>query len=138
MKRSVRAFAVFILLLLFVACSGVGTKATLILTESPWTGWTEEQPEDSVYTFDNVQKGTVIYDYCIFGKITVEKVTDKEILLRFDDSCFVEMNEDGRSYSFEIEPLESLRIKRGEEKKIISQTLDGGVTLTIAYSDKER
>ena len=106
--------------------------AKLTVTEAPWTGWTEEQPDPTVTVFEEFPEGTVLYDREIGGKVSVEKLTEETIVLRFVDSCFVASNGDG-TISLTATPLETVTIARGEEIEVVTATMDAGVFLTIRY-----
>ncbi len=115
------------------ACKSAELHATVTLTEQWWTGWTREQPEPTVTTFADVAEGTVLYDSEYDGTITVSSVTEEAIGLRIEHSCFTEPNENG-TINLTAAPIETLTVQRGEEKELVTQTLDAGVVLRIAYS----
>ncbi len=117
----------------FSACKGAELHAAVTLTEQWWTGWTEEQPEPTVTAFEDVAEGTVIYDSKYDGTITVSSVTEEAIELRIEHSCFTEPNENG-TINLLAEPTETLTVQRGEEKKLVTLSMDAGVVLRIAYS----
>ena len=127
--------------LLFAACAaaqkpagGDSAKMTLTLTTQYWTGWSEEQPEATVQSFENVAEGTVIYDGgSFYGIVEVAEVTADGIRLSLHDSCFVEPN-DGGGINLTAPSVESLTIQLGEEKELVSKSLDGGVYLWIALT----
>jgi len=134
MKRKIFLWAVLIVMTVVMpACKGAELHATVTLTEQWWSGWTEEQPEPTVKTFTDVAEGTVLYDSAFDATITVSGVTEEAIVLQIEHSCFTEPNEDG-SISLGAEPIKTVTVKRGEEKELVTQTLDGGVTLRIAYA----
>ena len=108
-----------------------GELPTLILKETLWSGWSKEQPEPTEYTFETIVKGNVIYD-TEYGTISVDSLSDAAIVLRIDSSRFVEPNENG-TVNLTANPVESIRVKCGEEKRIVTQTLDGGIWLTVRY-----
>ena len=116
-----------------------GFEPTLTVTETPWTGWTPEQPEPTTNTFEGITEGSVVYDDNVYGKITVVNVTDSIVELKieyatYEDivlSTFVETQ--GSGYSLTADPLETITIPRGKEFEIASQTMDGGVILTFKY-----
>ena len=106
--------------------------AKLTVTETPWTGWTEAQPDPTVTVFEEFSEGTVLYDKAPWGKVSVEKLTDETIILRFVDSSFVGSNQDG-TVNLMGTPLETVTIARGEEIEVVTATMDAGIFLTIRY-----
>ena len=106
--------------------------AKLTLTEAPWTGWTQAQPAPTVTVFEDFSEGTVLYDKDYWGKVSVEELTDETIILRFVDSCFVEPNQDG-TINLMATPLDTVTIARGEETKVVTATMDAGISLTIRF-----
>ena len=104
----------------------------LTVTETPWTGWTPEQPEPTTNTFEGITEGTVVYSSQIFGKIKVETVNQSTIELKIEGSTFAESNYNG-TINLTGQTLEKLTIQRGEEVVIASKSMDAGVTLTIRY-----
>lgn len=106
--------------------------AKLTLTETPWTGWTQAQPAPTVTVFEDFSEGTVLYDKDYLGKVSVEELTDETIILRFVDSCFVEPNQDG-TINLRATPLDTVTIARGEETKVVTATMDAGISLTIRF-----
>ena len=134
MKRKIFLWAVLIVMTVVMpACKGAELHATVTLTEQWWSGWTEEQPEPTVKTFTDVAEGTVLYDSAFDATITVSDVTEEAIVLQIEHSCFTEPNEDG-SINLGAEPIKTVTVKRGKEKELVTQTLDGGVILRIAYA----
>ena len=107
-------------------------EAKLTLTETQWPGWTEEQPDPTVTVFEEFSEGTVLYNKAYFGKVSVEKLTEETVVLRFDDSCFVASNGDG-TINLSATPLDTVTIARGEEIEVVTATMDAGVFLTIRY-----
>lgn len=108
-------------------------EAKLTVTETPWTGWTEEQPDPAVTVFNDFSEGTVLYNKAYFGKVSVEKLTEEAIVLRFVDSCFVASNGDG-TINLSAPPLDTVTIVRGEEIKVVTATMDAGISLTIRFA----
>ncbi len=134
MKRKIFLWAVLIVMTVAMpACKGAELHATMTLTEQWWSGWTKERPEPTVKTFEDVAEGTVLYDSAYDGTITVSGVTKEAIVLQIEHSCFVEPNENG-SINLGAEPVKTVTVKRGKEKELVTQTLDGGVILRIAYA----
>ena len=88
----------------------------------------------TVYTFENIKEGTVIYE-SLFGTVRVAKMTDDSVQLTLENACFVEPNEDGRSIDLSADPLESITVRRGEEKVLASQSMDAGVWLTVRVGE---
>ena len=101
--------------------SGGVTKMTLTLVEQHWTGWSEEQPEPIVHTFENVSEGSVIYNSFYYGTIQVDEVTADGVRLSLINSGLVEPNENG-TINLTADPITSLTIARGEKKELVSQT----------------
>ena len=149
MKRSL--FLIILAALLLLGCAGgaktvdapkpqddpaadCGAAPVLTLTEQYWTGWQKEQPEPTVYTFENIKEGTVIYE-SLFGTVRVAKVTDDSVQLTLENACFVEPNQDGRGINLMADPLESITVRRGEEKVLASQSMDAGVWLTVRVGE---
>ena len=108
------------------------TEAKLTVTETPWTGWTQEQPDPIVTVFEDFSEGTVLYNKAFFGKVSVEKLTEEAIVLRFVDSCFVGSNQDG-TVNLMGTPLETVTIARCKETEVVTATMDAGIFLTIRY-----
>ena len=134
MKRKIFSWMILIAMTAALsACKGAELHATVTLTEQWWSGWKKEQPEPTVITFADVAEGTVLYDSAYDGTITVSGVTEEAVVLQIEHSCFVEPNENG-NINLGAAPVKTLTVKRGEEKELVTQTLDGGVTLRIAYA----
>lgn len=126
-----------------VGLAGVGTllyffvfrptpEFRLLVTYRGWSGWSEEQPKPEEDVFDPVTVGTDLY----YG-IKVKKVRYNSIIIEFqkDRYSYVEPNPD-RTINLRKEPLEKLVIKCGEEKEIVTQSMDGGTHLYFKLEKK--
>jgi len=80
--------------------------------------------------YKNPSAGEVIYEG-FSSTVTVKSVKKDKINLTLD-GCLIEPNEDG-SINMRAEPLKKLTIAKGESVTLKSQTMDGGVTLTIQF-----
>lgn len=102
----------------------------LTVTKQGWTGWTPEQPEPEVSVYDNVTVGKEMY-YSIMGDdccVTIQEVGADYIVVAFSYNYFVEPNSNG-GISLSGESLKTLEVKVGEEKKVVTQTMDAGTYL---------
>ena len=135
-QRTVTCFLVaMIAIMAFSGCHRVDqerAEAKLTLTETPWSGRTQNLPDPTVTVFEEFSEGTVLYDKEFGGKVSVEKLTEKTIELRFAHSCFVVPNEDG-TINLTATPLDTVTIARGEEIKVVTKSLDYGINLTIRF-----
>ena len=132
LQKTVLLLVLIAAMLSVTACGNADQTPTLTVTAVQWSGWSKEQPAPTEDTFENVKKGTVVYDG-FGGTVTAVRVSNDSVELRLDNSVFVEPNEDG-TINLTAESIESVTIKRGEEKRIDTATLDGGVRLIIRYS----
>ena len=135
-QRTVICFlAAMIAIMAFSGCQKVDqerVEAKLTVTEAPWSGRTQTQPDPTVTVYESYPEGTVLYDKEFGGKVSVEKLTEKTIELRFAHSCFVVPNEDG-TINLTATPLDTVTIAHGEEIKVVTQSLDYGIYLTIRF-----
>ena len=135
-QRTVTCFLVaMIAIMAFSGCHRVDqerAEAKLTLTETPWSGRTKNLPDPTVTVFEEFSEGTVLYDKEFGGKVSVEKLTDETIVLRFAHSNFVVSNEDG-TINLTATPLDTVTIARGEEIKVVTKSLDYGINLTIRF-----
>ena len=137
MKRIIMLSTVILMLAVtLAACKNAVVSSTLTITEKTWSGWTREQPEPVITVYENVVEGTVIYDNPHFGTITVERATDETVVLRIDGSSFVRPNENG-TVNLNADPIDSLTVGYGEEREIVTPTLDAGKVILIQYGTAE-
>ena len=135
MKKKYASIIIFfvVILICLSACQKTDmsrSKLNLTVKEQEWTGDTQNQPEPTVNVYDDIENGMVIFDRNGIGKITVDSANDTQIQLRLDDSSFVEENDNG-TIDLLCDPIKELIVKCGEEKVIVSQTMDWGVILSI-------
>ena len=133
MRRTILVLALLVLLMpVLSVCQGTEAgSGSLVVTEQYWTGWSQEQPEPIVTSWERIEKGSVIYDGP-FGTITVKSVSGGRIRLSIQSSSFVRPYRVG-TIKLKTGPIQSLTVRRGREAKIVTETLDFGVSLTIRY-----
>ena len=105
------------------------SEMKLTVTEQRWID-KPEQPDPVVTVHDNFVVGDELYT-----NITIQEIKDDSIVIAFENSYYVEPNEDG-SISLKGEPLKTLEVKVGEEKEVVSQTMDAGTYLYFKLEKK--
>ena len=92
--------------------------------------WELGGEESDPVVFSPVSKGDELYNG--YGSvITVKSVNDDRVVLAID-GCLVEPNKDG-TINLNKEPLKSITLEVGESIELVSQTMDAGVHVTLAY-----
>ncbi len=131
MKKNLLCFCVSVILLL-TCIAGCGNAEAadkkLTVTASTWHELGGEDAEPVV--FSPVKKGDEIYNG-FSSVITVKSVSAGKIVLAID-GCLVEPNADG-TINLDIEPLRKVILETGESIELVSQTMDGGVNITITF-----
>lgn len=109
------------------------TKLGITITKSVWPSG-----GSSDIWIENIEKpvvGNIIIDSDDIGmklKVTIDKVTDKYVVLDIDSEVFVPRNEDG-SINLNAKTPEEIKINSGESVDLCSQTMDYGHIYTIEY-----
>lgn len=85
---------------------------------------------DNTVTYTEIRAKEELYNG-YSSKVTVKKFSEEKIDLSLD-GCLVEPNENG-SINMNKDPLKKITIKSGQTVKLVSQTMDAGVTLEISY-----
>ncbi len=106
----------------------------VVLTTSYWSD-IETKPNEYTNEFTDIKKGDVIYEYAHY-KLTVKRISEDAVILR-SSGGLIEANPDGTINLNDNGP-KTFTIPVNSEMKIASQSMDGGVSLTISYRIEEK
>ncbi len=136
MTRKVLAIVLSSMMIFTCGCqnteSSADSNSTLSVTTLNWGSTVEynEAQEPETITYDNLQKGDVVYDGS-YGTLTVKSASSSKVVLK-SSGGLIEQNEDGTINMMEDAP-KSITVNAGEEIILASQTMDSGVTITLEY-----
>lgn len=120
---------IMVFALMLTGCGNFGpVNKTLTVTEVRWSEMGAGQP--IVMTYTELEAGDVIYNGSS-AKITIKSVTEDKLVLDID-GYLIEPNADG-SIDLRADPLKSFTLKDGDTVEFVTQTMDAGGNITIAF-----
>lgn len=101
---------------------------TLSVLKTGWyeSGHTNYEP----VTYNPLEAGDVVYEDDYY-EIVIESVTEDMIILNVD-GALIEPNSDG-TINLRADPIEEIDLAAGESIELVSQTMDAGIHLKIAF-----
>ncbi|SCX94903.1 hypothetical protein [Butyrivibrio sp. INlla14] len=118
----------------FNKSANIDGTPVVVLTYSYWSD-IEATPNEYTNEFIDLKKGEVIYEYAHY-KLTVKKISEDAVVL-CSSGGLIEQNPDG-TINLNDKGPKTFTIPVNSEMKIASQSMDGGVSLTISYRIEEK
>lgn len=132
----ITVISIFTTAILFDSIVGYFSKSanidgTPVITVSRYY-WSDVQAEPNEVTTEyvDVKKGDVIFDDGYY-KLTVKRISEDDVILS-SSGGLIEKNPDG-TINLNDEGPKNFTIASDNEMHIASQSMDGGVVLTISY-----
>jgi hypothetical protein len=113
--------------------SNSNKEGTLRLTVSNWSGWSEQQPSDEVYSYKISNNYQFSANSPFVTESFIVKNISNEIIEIILPKGVVPESGEGISLSSDDIPDTLIVNTNGEEIKAITQTMDAGTTFTFKY-----